>query len=158
MLLAFFKRSGHYDRQYYPPYYPDDDCEGQQRLEEVLVDAFENAGATEHGSPQFIWSQGETMAAFRAEAQVHALAPLTNMKRVERWRVVERFELIGATERTPNLPIYITHQPSSKGRPFKSTQINLYKAVLRDAIRHCGENKDIVGYGFGGDAKYSIGA
>ena len=43
---------------------------GQKRLESVLEEAFDNAGAAEHGPPQFVWSDGETMAAFRAEVQV----------------------------------------------------------------------------------------
>ena len=47
------------------------DEDGRTRLEEVIVEAFQNAGATEHGEPQFFWSQGETMAAFKAEAEIH---------------------------------------------------------------------------------------
>ena len=95
---------------------------GQERLEEVLVAAFEKAGATEHGLPQFLWSKGETMAAFRSEVQVLQLEPLTRMKRVDPRRAVERFEVIGATEHGPcSLLIYNTHQPQSTNRPFKPT-------------------------------------
>ena len=61
-------------------------AEGKKRLEEVIATAFENAGATEHGEPQFFWSKGETMAAFRAEVQVCALEPLRRMARVNKWR------------------------------------------------------------------------
>ena len=44
--------------------------EGRERLESVLVDAFKMAGASEHGQPQFFWSKGETMAAFKYEVHV----------------------------------------------------------------------------------------
>ena len=44
--------------------------EGKRRLEDVLVSAFEEIGATEHGLPQFFWSDGETMAAFKADVEV----------------------------------------------------------------------------------------
>ena len=72
--------------------------EGKEKLQEVLMNAFKQAGATEHGPPQFFWSEGETMATFRAEVQVLALQPLTKMRRVDSWRVVERFELFGGPE------------------------------------------------------------
>ena len=91
--------------------------EGKERLEDVLVAAFEKAGATEHGLPQFLWSKGETMAAFRSEVQVLQLEPLTMMKRVDPWRVVERFVVYGATEQEPSsLLTYNTHKPTSKRR------------------------------------------
>ena len=117
-----------------------------------------SAGATEHGRPQFLWSEGETMAAFRAEAQVVALEPLTNIKRVDPWRVVERFEVIGATEHGPySMLIYNTHQPSSTQRKFKLTQkIDFCKGVLRDAVRYHSDHDDNVGYGFGGDANCTM--
>jgi hypothetical protein len=47
--------------------------EGRKRLEEVLGLAFRDAGAVEHGPPQFFWSDGETMAAFEAGLVVHAM-------------------------------------------------------------------------------------
>ena len=70
------------------------------------------------------------------------------------WRVGERFEVIGATEHGPcSLLIYNAHQPKSKQRRFKpAQQLDLCKACVRDAIRHCSETQDNVGYGFGGDA------
>ena len=66
--------------------------DGKTRQEEVLKAAFKKAGATEHGMPRFFWSEGETMAAFRAEVRVVALEPLSRMKRVDEGRVVERFQ------------------------------------------------------------------
>ncbi len=131
---------------------------GQQRLQDVLQEAFQNAGAIEHGPPQFLWSEGETMAALRAEVQVVALEPLTKIKRVDPWRVVERFELIRPTEHGQySMLIYNTHQPSSKLRPFKLTQkIDFCKAVLRDAIRYHSNHEENVGYGFGGDANCTM--
>ena len=97
--------------------------EGKERLELVLEEAFEKAGAIEHGSPQFFWSDGETMAAFRRELKVRYLTPLTKMPRVKDWRVVERFEVISAVEHGPiSMLIYNNHQPKSENRPFKSAQ------------------------------------
>ena len=106
--------------------------EGKEKLQEVLMNAFKQAGATDHGPPQFFWSEGETMATFRAEVHVLALEPLTKMKRVDPWRVVERFEVIGATEHGPcSLLIYNSHQPKSKARPFKpGQQLDFCKAIV----------------------------
>ena len=132
---------------------------GQQRLQDVLQEAFQNAGAIEHGPPQFLWSGGETMAVVRAEVHVLALEPLTNIARVDSWRVVERFELIRPTEHGQySMLIYNTHQPSSKKRPFKHTQkIDFCKAVLRDAIWYHSQHQENAGFGFGGDANCTMG-
>jgi len=128
--------------------------EGAQRLEEVLVLAFEQAGAAEQGPPQFFWSGGETMAAFEAGDRVHVMEPLTQMHRVDNWRTVERFKVIGATEHGEHtLLIYNQHQPSSDVPPFKPTPgINFCKAILKDAVRQQSEDASIIGFGFGGDA------
>ena len=48
------------------------DANAKNKLEDVIIDAFREAGATEHGDPQFIWSEDETMAAFKAEVKVRA--------------------------------------------------------------------------------------
>ena len=64
--------------------------EGRERLEEVLGFAFKETGAAEHGPPQSFWSNGETMAAFKAEAQVQVMEPLTKMSQVDDWRIVEK--------------------------------------------------------------------
>ena len=45
-------------------------AEGQSRLKDVVTLACEHAGAIDHGAPQFFWSPGETMAAFKAELKV----------------------------------------------------------------------------------------
>ena len=72
--------------------------EGRSRLECVLRLAFQHAGALEHGAPQFFWSKGETMAAFKAELNVKMLKPLTKMDRVDTWRTVDRLKITNATE------------------------------------------------------------
>ena len=124
--------------------------EGRERLEEVLGFAFKENGAAEHGPPQFFWSNGETMAAF--------MEPLTKMCRVDSWRTVERFKVIGATEHGEHtLLIYNQHQPKSDLRPFKPTQkINFCKAILEDAMRQHSEDASIIGFGFGGDANCNM--
>ena len=53
--------------------------ESKGRLENVLTEAFQKAGASDHGLPQFFWSEGSKMAAFRSEVQVLALEPLTRI-------------------------------------------------------------------------------
>ena len=132
--------------------------EGRERLEEVVGFAFKETGAAEHGPPQLFWSNGETMAAFKAEAQVHVMEPLTKMCRVDSWRTVERFKVIGATEHGEHtLLIYNQHQPKSDLRPFKPTQkINFCKAILEDAMRQHSEDASIIGFGFGGDANCNM--
>ena len=135
------------------------DAKAKKGLEEVTIEAFRAAGAAEHGDPQFIWSKDETMAAFEAEVKVRALDPLTKMRRVDAWRVVQRFIVTGATEHGPrSLQIYNNHQPKSNKREFSvAMSINFCKAVLRDAIAHAGADPSCVGFGFGGDANCSFG-
>ena len=127
-------------------------------MEEVLGLAFADAGAAEHGPPQFFWSDGETMAASEAGAKVHVMEPLTQMSRVVSWRTVERFKVTGATEHGGHtLLIYNQHQPSSDLRPFKPAQkIHFCKAILEDAMRQHGEDESIIGFGFGGDANCNM--
>ena len=132
--------------------------EGKERLEEVLRCAFQETGADEYGPPKFLWSNGETMVAFKAETQVRVMKPLTEMFRVDSWRTVERFKIIGHTEHGEHtLLMYNQHQPSSDLRPFKATQkINFCKAILQDAIRQLSEDASLIGFGFGGDANCNI--
>ena len=59
--------------------------------------------------------QGETLAVFKAEVQVRALEPLTNIPNIDAWRIAERFELIGATEHGP-CSLLILQQPSAEFR------------------------------------------
>ena len=42
-------------------------ADDRAKFDELIQEAFEKAGATEHGAPQIFWSGGETVAAFRAE-------------------------------------------------------------------------------------------
>ena len=130
---------------------------GKKRLEEVMILAFEEANAMQHGPPQFFWTAGETMAAFRADIQVYELKQLTNMPNVDEWRTVDRFEVVGATKYGDcSLLIYNQHQPQSENRRFNKTQrISFCTAVLHDAIRFRKENKRCIGYCFGGDANCS---
>ena len=64
------------------------DAKARESVEDVIIEAFRDASATEHGDPHFTWSTDETMAAFKAEVEVYALDPLTKMRRVAAWRVV----------------------------------------------------------------------
>ena len=132
--------------------------EGRFNLEEVLRLAFLEAGAAEHGPPQFFWSNGETMVAFESKVQVHVMDPLTKMTRVDSWRTVDRFKVIGATEHGEHtLLLYNQHQPNSDVRPFKPTQkINFCNAILEDAIRQRSDDASIIGFGFGGDSNCNM--
>ena len=131
--------------------------ESKRKLEDTLEEAFETVGAPGHGGPRFFWSEGETMAAFRAGATVEPLQPLTMMRKVDPWRVVERFLLTGATEHGPcTMLIYNNHQLKSSKRPFNITQqIEFCKAVLKDAFFYVSDHQQCIGYGFGGDANCS---
>ena len=83
--------------------------------------------------------------------------PLKKMKRVNAWRVVQRFEVTGATEHGPcSLLIYNNHQPKSTKRKFSVNMgVDFCKAVLRDAISHAEAAPTCVGFSFGGDANIS---
>lgn len=106
--------------------------EDQMLFENLLEEAFDKAGATEHGPPQIYWS-GETVAAWLHEQQVRQLPTLKKMPKVDAWRAVERFEVMHPAG---SLLVYNNHQPSSSKRPFPpNMRINLCKAVLQDAVR-----------------------
>ena len=126
-------------------------------MKREIESAFKKASATEHGSPQFFWSKGETMAAFKAEVNVEVLEPHTNMSNVDSWRTVDRFKVAGATEHGAHTRlIYNQHQPSSSQRPFRPTQkMSFCTAILEDAVRQQCADAAIIGFGFGGDANCS---
>lgn len=107
-----------------------------RRLEEVIENAFESASVEEHGPPNIIWSQGETMAIFKTEMDVRVLKTAQQRAQVDAWRVIETFELTGAAEHGPcSLLIYNIHQSTSDQRRFGVTlRIESSKAVLRHAI------------------------
>ena len=127
-------------------------------MAEVLGLAFADAGAAEHGPPQFFWSDGETMAAVEAGLVVHAMEPLTNMSRVATWRTVDRFKVTGDTEHGERtLLLYNQHQPCSSLRQFKPSQkIYFCRAILEDAVRQVSDDASIIGFGFGGDANCNM--
>ena len=134
------------------------DRAARQKFERLLVEAFETAGASEHGPPSIIWSQGETVVAFRAEQPVRSLPTLKNMFQVDPWRAIERFEIISATRSGPcHLLLYNSHQPASSARPFPpNMRIRVCKHVLTDAIRHMNANDECIGFAFCGDANCSL--
>ena len=86
------------------------------------------------------------------------MEPLTQMSRVDSWRTVGRFKVIGATEHGEHtLLIYNLHQPSSELLPFKPNQkISFCKAILNDAVRQHREDASTIGFGFGGDANCNM--
>ena len=104
---------------------------------DLLIEAFAQAGAVEHGPPQIFWKEdSETVAAFRHEVLVKELSPLTNIRKVDPWRVLERFE-IWSEDHSCSLLLYNTHQPASDLRPFAVNQrIAMCKAILFDASSH----------------------
>ena len=110
---------------------------------DLLIEAFAKAGAAEHGPPQIFWKEdSETVAAFRHEVLVKELSPLTNIRKVDPWRVLERFEIWSEVAlNNPclacSLLLYNTHQPASDLRPFAVNQrIAMCKAILFDASSH----------------------
>ena len=131
------------------------DPKSKEKFTNMILHAFQEAGYEE---PTIFWSNGETMAAFRHGVTVNYLAPLTNMKRVHRWRIVERFELIGATRQGEcKMLVFNTHQPSSSGRSFPaSMRVDFCKACIEDALRLHGDDSTKCGWVFGGDANCSI--
>ena len=132
--------------------------EGRGRVEDLAIQAFDEAGALEHGDPQVFWSKGETMAMFRAEARIEQLTPMTNIQRIDSWRTVDKFKVTGATKHGPvSLLIFNQHQPKSSRRRFDGRQqINLCRAVLKETIRFREENPENIGFGFGGDANCTM--
>ena len=137
-----------------------DDLLDEKKIAEfnILIEqGFESAGASQHGNPQIFWS-GETVVAFRAEIGIRTLPPLTEMHQVHSWRVIERFEIVGASglEQCKFL-LYNTHQPASSKRPLKQKmRVDVCKAVILDAIQHHGDASDTIGFGFGGDGNCSF--
>ena len=63
------------------------DENGTTALEELLREAFREAGASEHGDPTIFWSDATTVAAFRHEVEVVRLASVRNIPRLrDQWR------------------------------------------------------------------------
>ena len=130
--------------------------EGQKRFEHLALEAFDEAGASEHAPPQIFWGEGETMAMFRAEAQVQQLTPMTEIHMVDAWRTVGKFKVSAATKhgRAVSLLLFNQYQPKSTRRKFSfCQQKNLCTAVLQEALRFAHENPENIGFGFGGDAQ-----
>ena len=93
----------------------------RNEFEFVLREAFGAADAMTHGPPQIYWSNGETVAAFRAEVNVLELPTLEfdELSEIDTWRTVERFAVFGGPEHgSHSMLIYNQHQPSSDLRPF----------------------------------------
>ena len=65
------------------------------------------------------------------------------------WRVVERFEVTGATEHgRPLMLIYNQHRPCDRRA---EQRFSFRKAVLHDALRFMLDNEERIGFGYGGD-------
>ena len=131
------------------------DTEAKEKFTEMLNHGFKMAG---FDKPTVLWSDGETVAAFHSQVTVERLPTLTTMPGVHSWRVVERFELSGATEHGPvKMLVYNNHQPSSDKRPFPPPmRIKFCLAILHDAIRWNAANSSSCGWVFGGDANCSL--
>ena len=127
------------------------DTNDKKKFDEMMLDAFNEA---EYDEPQIFWSGGEKMAAFRKGVTVKYLPPLTNMKGLQPWRIVERFEMFGAAEHGHcKMLVFNTHQPASDGRPFGSNmRINFCKAIINDALQLHVNDTTKCGWVFGGDA------
>jgi hypothetical protein len=134
------------------------DQKDRQIFDELIQEAFNNAGATEHGPARIIWSEGETVSAWRHEQAVKDLSPLTNIDRVHPWRTLDRLEVMGATVHGPcSLLVYNNHQPSSPERVFPSAmRCRLCRATMQDAIKIAQSNKHNIGFTFGGDANCNL--
>ena len=74
----------------------------RQLFENLILEVFANAGATEHSSPQIFWGRDETVAVFRANAKIEPLVPLNQMPSVDSWRTVDPFVLTVASEHGPH--------------------------------------------------------
>ena len=111
----------------------------EERLEEAMVLAFEEANATQHGSPQFFWNaERHAGEFFRADIQVYELKQLTNMPNVDEWRTVDRFEVVGATKYGDcSLLIYNQHQPKTDKHRFKPEQRKQFCTVGLKLPRIC---------------------
>ena len=126
---------------------------GKDALNDNINKEFQSATRQQ---PILHWSagNGETMAAYQKNRGVQALSQMKNMPRVDSWRVVERFNISGATEHgICQQLIYNQHQPSSTQRPWTAPQkLNFCKAIIKDAIAYCDSNPNCCGYAFAGDA------
>ena len=125
---------------------------------DLLIEAFAKAGAAEHGPPQIFWKEdSETVAAFRHEVLVKELSPLTNIRKVDPWRVLERFE-IWSEDHSCSLLLYNTHQPASDLRPFAVNQrIAMCKAILFDASSHVSSSDAAAtAWAFAGDGNLKL--
>ena len=106
------------------------DEDGKAALEHLLHQAFLEAGASEHGAPNFFWSDATTVAAFRNEVDVVELASVRNIPNLrDKWRRYDRFQL---TENGRRFLIMNTHQAASQKTFFSSGRKN---SLLRGSAR-----------------------
>ena len=133
------------------------DENGRQNMDRMLETSFQRSCG---GVPNILWSEGETMAAFRPSVEVARLDTLDFLVRDAPWRSVERFVLTGAAEHGRcNLLVYNQHQPCSSERPFPQPQkLEFCKAIIEDAVRYCADDDESVGFVFGGDANVGLAA
>ena len=124
----------------------------------LIQEAFEQANATKHGPASILWSDGETVTAWRNEVNVKTLQKFKNMDKVDPWRSIELFRITSATEHGPcKLLVHNNHQPASGLRPFPANmRIRMCKEVLRNAIRYQHDNFHSIGFVFGGDANCNL--
>ena len=132
----------------------------RQEFKHLIYEAFEEAGASEHGRPKIFWEENSTtIAAFRAEVTVQPLQTPTKMTRVHDWRQIDPFLITSAAEHGPyQVLVYNNHQPASQLRPFPANmRIHLARAILRHAIKFFSENPECIGWIQLGDANLSQG-
>jgi hypothetical protein len=130
----------------------------KELFDNLIQEAFQDAGAAEHGPAQIFWGDGETVAAWRHEQEVNKLSQLKKLPHVSTWRTLDRFEVTGATEHGPaSLLVYNNHQPASAVRKFPvPMRIRLCREVLKDAIRNHSNTPENIGFEFGGDANCNL--
>ena len=119
------------------------DEQGIDNIDNMMTASFQRSCNEE---PQLFWGRRETMAAFRPEVEVQALPTLDRMKRVDSWRIVERFAVSGVTEHGRcKLLVFNQYQPQSNLRPFRAAQMsNFCKESIRSAMRYCDDEPECV--------------
>ena len=71
------------------------------KMNDLITEAFEKAGAIEHGPPQIFWSDNETCAAFQHQIDVTYHGKKNGLVRHKEaaWRCVEQFLIVVPPER-----------------------------------------------------------
>ena len=121
-------------------------------FEKYVTEAFEKAGATEHGEPQYFWeAEAHYVSVFKADVDVEQGKLIRNLYRHQPWRDAQTLKISTGDMPKP-VRVINSQQPSSDKRPFT---VRARMDVLTKLFQICASEQDTIGALIGGDLNCS---